>query len=72
MATKRQTATERVDELEQLLVDIWNEAQNCDGSRGEQQTALDNIQGLIENEIPDVEDLDPSEGETDDEETEEE
>jgi hypothetical protein len=46
--------------LQQLVVDIWNVAQNCDGSRADQQQALDNIQQFIEVEVPDVEDYETS------------
>ena len=71
MATrKRRSAQEQVDDLEQVLVDAWHEAQNADGSRGGMQEALDNIQGLIEAEIPDVEDRevsDPEDQDTDEE-----
>ena len=67
MATRKKTASERVDELEQVLIDLWHEAQNCDGSRAQQLETLDNLQGLIENEIPDVADLEPS-GDDDEEE----
>ena len=60
MVRRHKSDADRVEELEQLLVDIWNEAQECDGSRASQQVALDSIQGQIESEISDVADREPS------------
>lgn len=60
MAVKKPNPSERVNTLEQVLIDIWHEAQECDGSRGEQQEALDSIQSLIEDELPDVADYEPT------------
>jgi cytochrome c556 len=41
--------------LENALVEIWAVAQKADGSRVEQQAALDDIQAKIEAQIDDVE-----------------
>jgi hypothetical protein len=57
---RRKSDADRVEELEQLAVDIWCEAQDCDGSRASQQSALDSIQEQIESEIPDVADRESS------------
>ncbi|MGH9971994.1 MAG: hypothetical protein ACREBG_29970 [Pyrinomonadaceae bacterium] len=61
-----------VEDLEQLLVDIWSEAEHCDGSRAEQQAALDEIQSMIESELPDVEDRAEEQQEEEEEEEEDE
>lgn len=60
MARTRPTATEERDSYHQLLVDIWNEVDECDGSPQEQRQTLDNIHGLIESEIPDVSEFETS------------
>jgi hypothetical protein len=41
-------------EYEELLLDIWEEAQNCGGSRGDMSSCLDTIQNMIEELIPDA------------------
>ena len=67
---KKQTASERVDELEQLLIDAWHAAQESDGSRGDQQAALDRIQSLIEDAMPDVATFEPTPDDEDSEDSE--
>ncbi len=71
---KKKAAGPTVDELEQLVIDIWNAAQECDGSRGSQQETLDSIQERIEALIPDVSDYETSDelGSEDDDEDDEE
>jgi hypothetical protein len=66
----KETAKERADRLEGMAVEVWQKLQDADGSRGGLQTALDEAQDLIEQEISDVADqaanLDDS-GDEDDE-----
>jgi hypothetical protein len=65
----KETATERADRLEGMVVEVWQKLQDADGSRGGLQTALDEAQDLIEQEISDVADqaaeLDGSDDEND-------
>lgn len=67
----KETATERADRLEGMAVEVWQKLQDSDGSRGGLQTALDEAQDLIEQEISDVADqgaeLDDSDDENDEE-----
>lgn len=68
MATKkRKTLQEKYDELDQLVVDIWNEVENCDGSRASQMAALDAVTALIEEQMPEVADREPRDSDDDDE-----
>lgn len=60
MKARKQAAQHRIDSLEQTLIDIWHEAQECDGSRAAQQTCLDAIQEMVEVEMPDVHEYLPS------------
>ena len=55
-------------ELESAIADIWEVAQNAEGSRSGMQDALDQIQDLCSDVIPDVEERVTG---IDDEETEE-
>jgi hypothetical protein len=68
----KETATERADRLEGMAVEVWQKLQDADGSRGGLQTALDEAQDLIEQEISDVAEqaaeLDDSDDGDDDEE----
>lgn len=65
----KETATERADRLEGMGVEVWQKLQDADGSRGGMQTAIDDAQDLIEQEISDVADqaaeLDDSENDDD-------
>lgn len=65
----KETATERAERLEGMAVEVWQKLQDADGSRGGLQTALDEAQDLIEQEISDVADqaaeLDGSDDEND-------
>jgi hypothetical protein len=68
----KETATERANRLEGMGVEVWQKLQDADGSRGGMQTAIDDAQDLIEQEISDVADQaaeldDSDDAETDDE-----
>ncbi len=54
MSTKQQAAT-RAD-LEDTVREIWQTAQDADGSRGGMQDALDDIQTSCVNVFPDLDD----------------
>jgi hypothetical protein len=41
-------------ELFGLLLEVWEAAENCGGSRAEMSACLDEIQEMIEEQIPDV------------------
>jgi hypothetical protein len=68
----KETVKERADRFEGMAVEVWQKLQDADGSRGGLQTALDEAQDLIEQEISDVADqaaeLDDSDDESDDDE----
>jgi hypothetical protein len=71
----KETATERADRLEGMAVEVWQKLQDADGSRGGMQTAIDDAQDLIEQEISDVADQaaeldDSDDGNSDDDDNE--
>jgi hypothetical protein len=68
----KETATERADRLEGMAVEVWQKLQDADGSRGGLQTALDEAQDLIEQEISDVAEQAANLDDSDDEDDEDE
>jgi hypothetical protein len=44
-------------EFKEAIVEIWDVAQNADGSRAGMSDALDSIQDLCSNVVPNVEEL---------------
>jgi hypothetical protein len=54
-------------EYKEAIVEIWDAAQNADGSRAGMSDALDSIQDLCSNVVPNVEELAAPDSDDDDE-----